>query len=105
MKPILRLQENFSNIYEPNNVTVGRTRRPSGSNEYIFDGNIDFIEVYGEPIPDEQLSEVTGYTGKSNVEENSSPVLQSIELVDQPVDGLVMAINTDKTVFDNYVML
>ncbi|MGN7357429.1 sialidase domain-containing protein [Paenibacillus sp. SAF-054] len=54
----------MSNIYAPNSAQLGRTERRAGSNMYPFNGEIDFAEVYGKPLPDQQLLHVTGMTQK-----------------------------------------
>lgn len=51
----------LSNIYSPNSAKLGQTERLSGNN-YSFNGNIDFLEIYNEPLSNEYLSSVTGET-------------------------------------------
>ncbi|WP_423800707.1 sialidase domain-containing protein [Neobacillus sp. SAB-20_R2A] len=51
----------LSNIYEPNSAQLGRTERLSG-NQYPFNGNIDFVKIYKEPLSDEALTSITGET-------------------------------------------
>ena len=41
-----------------NNAFIGKTDRVSG-NKYPFSGYIDFIDVYGEAIPDKYLTDIT----------------------------------------------
>lgn len=52
----------LSNIYEPNSAQLGKTERASGGNQYIFNGDIDFAEVYSEPLADDVLLNITGET-------------------------------------------
>ncbi|MDU1312995.1 MAG: sialidase domain-containing protein [Clostridium septicum] len=45
-----------------NTLSLGKTDRPSGSNEYKFTGEIDFFELYSKPLADRYLKERTGET-------------------------------------------
>lgn len=58
----------LNNIYAPNRAELGRTDRASGSNKYAFNGEIDFAEVYSEPLADQDLIDVTGVTSKASVD-------------------------------------
>ncbi|OZQ64508.1 hypothetical protein CA600_16610 [Paenibacillus sp. VTT E-133280] len=58
----------LNNIYAPNRAELGRTERKSGSNNYPFNGEIDFAEVYSEPLADQDLIAVTGVTSKTPVQ-------------------------------------
>ena len=49
----------LNNIYAPNSAQLGRTQRSSGQNEYLFNGDIHFAEVYSEPLDDQSLIEIT----------------------------------------------
>ncbi|WP_051404993.1 sialidase family protein [Bacillus cihuensis] len=51
----------LSNIYAPNSSQLGRTERSSG-NQYPFNGNIDFVKIFNEPLPNEVLTSITGET-------------------------------------------
>lgn len=51
----------LSNIYAPNSAQLGRTERLSG-NQYPFNGNIDFVKIYNQPLSDESLTTITGET-------------------------------------------
>lgn len=62
----------LSNIYAPNSAQLGRTERKAGSNTYPFNGEIDFAELYGKPLPDQQLLELTGVT-QANPIQNPVP--------------------------------
>ena len=57
----------MSNVYAPNSAQLGRTERAAGSNNYPFDGVIDFAEVYGKPLDDETLIHITGVTAAEPV--------------------------------------
>ncbi|MCE9656858.1 exo-alpha-sialidase, partial [Clostridium celatum] len=48
-------------VVDVNNAYIGKTDRASG-NEYPFSGSIDFIDVYGDVLPDKYLLDVTGQT-------------------------------------------
>ncbi|MDQ0255887.1 sialidase-1 [Evansella vedderi] len=52
----------LSNIYDPNSAQLGRTERAGNANRYPFKGDIDFAEVYSEPLSDEILKQITGET-------------------------------------------
>ncbi|CQR47247.1 Sialidase A precursor [Paraliobacillus sp. PM-2] len=52
----------LSNIYQPDSAQLGRTDRAAGSNEYPFSGDIDFAEVYNQPLNDQVLLDITGET-------------------------------------------
>lgn len=52
----------MNNIYEPNSAQLGRTERAGNSNNYHFNGVIDFAEVYGTPLADQDLIDITGVT-------------------------------------------
>ncbi|MHA0856135.1 sialidase domain-containing protein [Paenibacillus sp. CMAA1364] len=52
----------LSNIYAPNSAQIGRTERKSGSNNYPFSGEVDFAEVYGSILTDQELIAITGVT-------------------------------------------
>ncbi|ATD54786.1 sialidase domain-containing protein [Clostridium chauvoei] len=45
-----------------NTLSLGKTDRASGSNEYNFTGEIDFFELYSQPLADRYLKEITGET-------------------------------------------
>lgn len=45
-----------------NTLSLGKTDRPSGSNEYNFTGEIDFFQLYSKPLTDRYLKELTGET-------------------------------------------
>ncbi|MGE7835646.1 sialidase domain-containing protein [Viridibacillus arvi] len=51
----------LSNIYAPNSSQLGKTERSSG-NQYQFSGNIDFVKIFEEPLPNEVLTTITGET-------------------------------------------
>ncbi len=51
-----------------NNAFIGKTDRSSG-NEYPFSGYIDFVDIYGEAIPDKYLTDITGQTVLPSEEE------------------------------------
>ncbi|MEK4760398.1 sialidase family protein [Viridibacillus sp. FSL E2-0187] len=51
----------LSNIYAPNSSQIGRTERSSG-NQYQFSGNVDFVKIFDEPLPNEALTTITGET-------------------------------------------
>ena len=57
----------LSSIYSPNTAELGRTDRSSG-NEYLFNGDIDFAEVYGRPLADQDLISITGVTQKQPIQ-------------------------------------
>lgn len=52
----------LNNIHAPNSAQLGRTVRSGNSNNYLFNGVIDFAEVYGKPLADQDLIEITGVT-------------------------------------------
>lgn len=58
----------LSNIYAPNSSQLGRTERRAGSNNYPFNGEIDFAEVYSEPLGDQELIAVTGVTNRDPIQ-------------------------------------
>ncbi|OBZ12765.1 sialidase domain-containing protein [Bacillus sp. FJAT-26390] len=58
----------LSNVYEPNSSQLGRTERKGGSNTYPFNGEIDFAEVYGKPLADQELLAITGVTNTNPVQ-------------------------------------
>lgn len=58
----------LNNIYAPNRAELGRTERKAGSNNYPFNGEIDFAEVYNEPLADQDLIAVTGVTSKTPIQ-------------------------------------
>ncbi|MFX3635379.1 MAG: sialidase domain-containing protein [Candidatus Pristimantibacillus sp.] len=57
----------LSNIYAPNTAELGRTDRVSG-NEYNFNGEIDFAELYSTPLADQDLLAITGLTSKQTAQ-------------------------------------
>jgi sialidase-1 len=57
----------LSNIYAPNSSQLGRTERASG-NQYPFNGNIDFVKVFNEPLSDDLLMSMTGETKAESLE-------------------------------------
>ncbi|MCM3693783.1 sialidase family protein [Neobacillus niacini] len=57
----------LSNIYAPNSSQLGRTERSSG-NQYPFNGNIDFVKVFNEPLSNEVLTTITGETKAKSLE-------------------------------------
>ncbi|ARK29843.1 Sialidase A precursor [Halalkalibacter krulwichiae] len=57
----------LDNIHSPNSAKLGKTERSSG-NEYLFNGNIDFAEVYSTPLDDQYLLEITGQTHHESLE-------------------------------------
>jgi sialidase-1 len=58
----------MSNVFEPNSAQLGRTERPTGSNQYSFNGEIDFAEVYSKPLSDQELLAITGVTNTTPVQ-------------------------------------
>src|SRR5699024_10880411 len=52
----------MSNVYAPNSTQLGRTERAGGANNYHFNGAIDFAEVYGKPLSDQDLIDITEVT-------------------------------------------
>ncbi|GEN46640.1 sialidase family protein [Alkalibacillus haloalkaliphilus] len=58
----------LNNIYEPNSAQLGRTERAAGGNQYTFHGDIDFATVYGEPLQEDYLVELTGETARESLE-------------------------------------
>ncbi|WP_156291954.1 sialidase family protein [Oceanobacillus salinisoli] len=54
----------LSNIYSPDSAQLGRTERASGGNPYEFSGDIDFAEIYSEPLSNEILAAITGATAQ-----------------------------------------
>jgi sialidase-1 len=58
----------LDNIYNPNSIKLGKTERATG-NEYLFNGNIDFAEIYSTPLDDEYLLELTGQTHHTSLEQ------------------------------------
>lgn len=57
----------MNNIYAPNSAQLGRTERAGGHNNYHFNGAIDFAEVYGKPLADQDLIDITGVTAADPV--------------------------------------
>lgn len=57
----------LSNIYAPNSSQLGRTERSTG-NQYPFNGNIDFVKVFNEPLSNEVLTAITGETKAKSLE-------------------------------------
>lgn len=55
-------REFLNKIHEPNSAQLGRTERAGNSNNYPFNGVIDFAEVYAKPLKDEDLINITGVT-------------------------------------------
>lgn len=56
----------ISDLFEANTVNLGKTDRKSG-NEYLFNGNIDFVQVYADPLADEYLENKTSETTASKI--------------------------------------
>ncbi|MBB6450973.1 sialidase-1 [Geomicrobium halophilum] len=56
----------LSNIYNPNRSYLGQTDRESGNN-YPFSGDIDFADIYSEPLSDETLKNITEETASEPV--------------------------------------
>ena len=54
----------LNHIYAPNSSQLGRTERAGGANQYHFNGDIDFAEVYRNPLSDQALMDITGVTGQ-----------------------------------------
>lgn len=52
----------FLNAINLNSGFIGKTDRASGSNEYLFKGDIDFVDIYAESISDNYLLRKTGET-------------------------------------------
>ena len=52
----------FLNAIDLNSGFIGKTDRANGSNEYLFRGDIDFMDIYAEPISDNYLLRKTGET-------------------------------------------
>lgn len=48
---------------------IGKTKRYNG-NEYNLKGNVEFMNIYNEPLNDQYLIDKTGETKKENKEEN-----------------------------------
>ncbi|MFJ7933389.1 sialidase domain-containing protein [Sporosarcina sp. NPDC096371] len=57
----------MNNIYAPNSAQLGQTERAGNSNRYHFNGDIDFAEVYGKPLADQDLIDITGVTAAEPV--------------------------------------
>lgn len=57
----------MNNIYAPNSAQLGQTERAGNSNKYHFNGVIDFAEVYGKPLADQDLINITGVTAADPV--------------------------------------
>ncbi|MGL5380037.1 sialidase domain-containing protein [Clostridium sp.] len=51
----------IKDLFEVNSVNLGKTDRKAG-NEYVFNGNIDFVDIYAEPISDSYLESKTAET-------------------------------------------
>ncbi|MGG5460652.1 sialidase domain-containing protein [Clostridium sp. B9] len=62
----------FLNAINLNTAYLGKTDRASGSNEYLYRGDIDFVDVYAEPISDNYLLRKTGET-KAPAEDSLLP--------------------------------
>ncbi|WP_240452224.1 sialidase family protein [Virgibacillus sp. YIM 98842] len=62
----------LSHVYEPNSAFIGKTDRASGNN-YEFSGDIDFVEMYNEPLTDEELKNVTAETASEELPGNPLP--------------------------------
>lgn len=58
----------LNNIYEPNSSQLGRTERAAGGNQYPFNGNIDFVKIFNEPLSNELLTSITGETKAESLE-------------------------------------
>lgn len=57
----------LSDLFELNSINVGKTDRADGGNEYLFTGDVDFVQVYGETLSDAYLEEKTGETVSKNL--------------------------------------
>ncbi|MDZ5254305.1 sialidase domain-containing protein [Clostridium sp. LIBA-8841] len=62
----------FLNAINLNSGFIGKTDRVNGSNEYLFRGDIDFMDIYAEPISDNYLLRKTGET-KTPAEDSLLP--------------------------------
>ncbi|TQS71161.1 exo-alpha-sialidase [Ornithinibacillus gellani] len=58
----------LNHIFAPNRSQLGRTERAGGANQYHFNGDIDFAEVYRKALSDQALMDITGVTAKDKVE-------------------------------------
>lgn len=58
----------LNDIVGLNSAFIGKTPRLSG-NQYIFNGDIDFIDIYNEPISDSYLVKKTGETSVPSEDE------------------------------------
>lgn len=67
-------------IGDSDSAEVGRTKRSSGGNNYHFNGDIDFLEVYNEPLSDEFLKTVTDETKAKPL--SSKPMPEDAYLTD-----------------------
>lgn len=45
-----------------NTIDIGKTDRTQGANEYLFTGNVDFLDFYADAISDEYITQKTGQT-------------------------------------------
>lgn len=52
----------FLNAINLNSGFIGKTDRANGYNEYLFRGNIDFMNIYDKPVSDNYLLRKTGET-------------------------------------------
>ncbi|MEG2291707.1 MAG: sialidase domain-containing protein [Clostridium sp.] len=57
----------LSDLFELNAMDIGKVDRIDGSNEYLFTGDVDFIQVYGQALSDNYLQEKTAETVLSNL--------------------------------------
>ncbi|ELC8443859.1 exo-alpha-sialidase [Clostridium perfringens] len=62
----------FLNAINLNSGFIGKTDRANGSNEYLFRGDIDFMDIYAEPVSDNYLLRKTGET-KAPAEDSLLP--------------------------------
>ncbi|MPQ42991.1 sialidase domain-containing protein [Clostridium tarantellae] len=64
-----------------NSAFLGKVKRNSG-NEYLYKGNIDFVNIYKEPLSDNYILKITGETAKPSVDENLPEGVYKSDVID-----------------------